>query len=720
MNKVKYLRYEFSDKTGTLVEGVAAYRTFSPLGEELQAEQYKIPVIFTPRLYSVEPEYFRSQIDRLYKVYLYDDDALVGFFFLTAITGGKKLQGGRYLFYLEGTDLAGFLIGRTHRGGIYAGARFGSVLRDIMGGGAAVPSADGSIYYLVNMTFSAPGIYVDAALYDSLVTGWLPYVEDARQNLRLLLQLAGARLSWMAGPDRGFGGAVLPYITANFNGSPIEISAYKTYAGDEYAEDEAVSECVVVEHDFRAVAGDTETLYETNGSVSGYLVAFKGPYHSLSATGGLTIDSSGANYAIISGSGTLTGVPYVDYSRRVSANIPGSASGVIKTIDNTLVDSLHSGDLLLRMQNYYTTAQTIKSAMVINDAVAPGSVLRVEDPSGEEVVAYMTKQTAEFSGITKSTGELVAGWSPITGNVFTKVTVMDADGTFTPDAGCTLMRLILIQGGKGGWGGYDGEDATQSSFGSAYDQAGDGGAVGEGGAPGKVLTVDLESADIAASYSVTVGQAGQAGAASHGEGTDGGHSTVTDGETTWTSSDGTAIDGGLFEPLSGKIYASRGPGGVYAGKPGSGSNYGRQTITDYDTGVTGNTTWSSGNSSSIAGGGGPAYGSNGNNASRFNGADGADAVLDGFNGYTAPIGTYGSGGIGGNGAGGGGGTTDVQASGGSGGRGSVGGSGAQGAVLFLQAFGTTPAPVPTPNWLFDADGEPLYDYYYERLAAQED
>ena len=75
-------------------------------------------------------------------------------------------------------------------------------------------------------------------------------------------------------------------------------------------------------------------------------------------------------------------------------------------------------------------------------------------------------------------------------------------------------------------------------------------------------------------------------------------------------------------------------------------------------------------------------------------------------------------GIGGNGGGGGGcggyNYYGGKLPGGAAGPGSVGGPPAQGAVLVLMAFGTPPTP-PDDRLLFDADGEALFDFNFERL-----
>lgn len=715
MNEVIYnghingtdITYTFSDADGTLMQGATAYRALSPLGDQLEGAQYKIPVIFRPRDYSVEPEAFMASARRGDYVYLREGGAVVGRFNLTEITGGEKLQDGQYAFNLVGTDLAGLLAGRIHKGGVYANAKAGDIIKDIMGANFVLTEQSMRLKWYIGFV----GVYSTIDVFDTRVDGWLPY-GNARDNMRTLMQIIGARLSWITGSNL-FANATLDLITQEYPGAPTPVSPYEIYSGDRYGQGEKVSTCVVNEHSYLQLPGtEAETIYEADGAVN-ELVVFDRPYYDLAPQS--IIVESGANYAIVTGTGTLTGKPYTDNVRKLSGSVPDVTGGGTKTVDNTLAGPLVSSAMLARMQDYYAGAKIIENAVSVPDLIEAGSLLQLEDPLGNVVNAYVREQTMTFSGITQSSGQLVTGWTPSLGPVYTEKVVLDQDGTITVPPGAVRMKLIVIQGGKGGWGGYPGQSAQRPSPDAGPTVDGEGGAVGEGGDAGKIFVIDVVQDDLAASYTATVGVAGTPGGIDHGEGAEGGHSTVTDGEHTYSSADGAVQSSGLVDPIdSSIIYGVPGRPGIYPGQPGAGGS-----ITDTETGVAGNTTWNTGANSSYGNGGGAAYGSDGGNAGRAEGSggDGADAALDGFNGYIVTPGTYGSGGIGGNGAGGGG---AHVTSAGSGGHGSVGGPAAGGAVIALFAFGDTPAPVPTPGWLFDADGEPLYDYYYERLAAQED
>lgn len=711
--------YTFSDATRTLIQGAAATMYFSPLGDELRAGACKIPVVYTPRLYSMEADAFR-QIKPGSQITLLQSGAAAQLFFLTAITGGKKLQGGRYLFVLEGTDLAGVLANVEHTGGIYENAAFSDVLIDAIGHDWLMPTQDATGTWRIYTRIGLPYIGVSEDVYDARVDGWLPYTTDFRSSLRGLLQQVGAYIR-----TGNLSGAIAPIITTDHGGTPLLIPDTEIHAGDEYVAEDAVTDMVVNEHSYYEGGADPEELYDASGAaVSGYRVVFDSPHYDLAFTGGSIIES-GANYAVITGQGVLTGRPYSHNVRQLTASTGRSGTTVVKTIDNPLISPLNSAAMLQKAVDYYGSAKTIRHAIKAPDGLQPGDFLRLTDPLGELAQGYPVEVNLTFSQINKSDQLFVAGWTPAAGSVYTEEQIFDEDGTLTVPAGVIRMRLILIQGGKGGWGGYKGGDATQSSAFGPSDNAGEGGEPGEGGSAGKVYQIDIEAEDLAASYTITVGAPGSPGAADHGEGAEGTHSTATGGGNAYSSASGTVPGGGITDPMDGTAYALEGPAGVYAGKPGEGVNYGSSTLTDGATSQTGTTTtWRSGASRVVSGGvhggGGPAYGSDGQNGGNTYSGSGADAALDGFNGYTAPVGSYGSGGIGGNGGGGGGGSTDASVSGGTGGHGSPGGPGAQGAVIALFAYGTTPAPIPTPNWLYSADSQQLYDYYYEPLAAAEE
>lgn len=724
MNKVIYGSYTFEDTAFSLIEGGKATTYYSPLGDELRAAYFNIPVQFFPRIWQVPAEDFKAGAQFGQPVDIYEDSTLLTRFYLTDITGGQRQQDGSYIFNLVGTDFIGLFAGVQHLGGIYTNVAAGSVIAGILGASKTAETDELVIYDANGISYT-----VGAKLAKSRVDGWLPVTDDARTNLRTVLQLVNAS------PQQSADGT--PHFGVMDHGEAISVDSYEVYQGDAYVEESPVTAVQVLEYAYFQISGTAEeVIYDASAEgVNNDLVTFDRPFYDIHGDANLAVHDTGANYAIVSGTGQLFGKSYTQVSRTLVASTGLTGAANEKTIDNTLCSSLYSSNLLLRMVRYFSTVEKVRHAVVMPQDYDAGQLIDYPDPMLEDRQGYPLELTKTFSGITKADQLITAGWQPTDEEPYTQSELITESGTWTPPEGATRLRLVLIGGGKGGWGGYDGGPGQGSYFDPSTD-AGEGGAVGEGGDGGKVLQISFESSDVPASVQVSIGAAGSPGTASHGEGTDGGSTTVQANGTTYTSADGILYPYGVIDVLTGVRYAAKGQDGVYPGNSGVGLNYpNRKSITDTATSQTGTTTtWMDGLSVGTVdgktynvGGGGAAYGGDGARGYAggplAGGGDGATAVLDGFNGYV--VGTPsipGTGGLGGNGGGGGGcGGRDPDNTYGSGGydggaagAGSAGGPAAPGAVLALIAFGTPPAPV-NDRCLFSADGEALFDFNYERL-----
>lgn len=708
MNKIIYGAFTFSDADLTLIEGGKASLYYSPLGDELRAAEYSIPIKYVPRDWSLPAMDFK-EFTYGDPVDIYEDSTLLRRFYLTDIVSGQRLTEGAYVFYLTGVDFIGLYAAVPHAGGIYSNTDAGDIIAEIIG--ATEQSRD-----LSNVTYeTADGIEftVDLATATSRVDGWLPATEDARANLRSVLQLLNAS------PQQNADGS--PHFGPMDHGAELTISPYDTYQGDAYETQAAVTKVQVVEYEYYQLgSAEEELLYDASSlGANGFRVSFDGPKFDLRGDG-LTIDSSGANFAVVTGTGQLYGKPYT-----VSARVLQEATGLsgaenVRTIDNTLCSSLYSYNILVRMVRYFGHASIVDNAVAMPTDFGPGQALAYSDPMFESKHGYPTEMQLLYSGITKSTNKITADWIPADETPYTVSQLITTSGTWTPPNGATRLRFVLIGGGSGGWGGYKGEHGGDHN--TVY---GAGGEPGEGGQGGKVFQLNVEYDDMAPSYDIVIGSGGSAGAIDHGQGSDGGDTTLDDGQTVYSSASGIRYQYGVTDVLTGDIYASEGDTGVYRGGDGTGYAHPAQSVNDSETTQTGVvTTWNGGADyvPSLQGGGGAAYGNNGGDASPgHRGGNGADAVLDGFGDYVVGQPAFaGQGGLGGNGGGGGGcgGNGDVPALGdgvgGDGGHGSVGGDGADGAVLVLIAYGTPPTPI-LEDWLFDADGEQLYDSNYEPL-----
>ena len=219
---------------------------------------------------------------------------------------------GKYTYVLHCVSTVGFLADKQHLGGMFTGESVKNILADILG--ATYSSTSGS-YYLYNVYENGSLVftyYISHELGDITLTGWLP-VASQRDNLIQLLFATGGSLLTRSGQ------LYFEFVVAQARRS---IPSSDLYIGSNVINGDNVTDCILTEHAF-IVDGtlDPETLYEDLSlSVTDYLVTFNGPYHTLTASGGLTINDSGCNYAVVTGLGTLTGIPYVHTTIDLSAS----------------------------------------------------------------------------------------------------------------------------------------------------------------------------------------------------------------------------------------------------------------------------------------------------------------------------------------------------------------------------------------------------------------
>lgn len=607
-------------------------------------------------------------------VEVYKNGALYRIFYLDSITARA---GG--IFEFSCVSAVGLLAERYHKGDVYSGATAEDIIDDIMGG----------LRY-----------YIDADVAAVTLYGWLPY-DTARNNLSRVLFATGASLMRA---DNG-----TPYFRFNQPTVSSDVSANTFYDRDSTPV-ERYGTIRVVEHTFfDSTHQEQKVLFDNTNSVAANnsLIVFDEPQASLNATG-LTVSSSGANWAIVNGTGVLYGTPYV-HIRRVIDTATGDSSAEEKEIaDNGLISRLNSGAVVDRLVNYYTNAVRHSIATKLTTEKA-GDIITFPARSGRSVSGYVHTIDNVVSGFTKATMDVIGNWTPTgLGNLYSEYFILTSasGGTFTIPAAHRGKRalVVLFGGAQGGAGGMDGQTGGN---GSPYSDSivsrgygGVGGAGGEGapgGAGGRYLSVEIPS--LAASYSGSIGAGGAGGLnCLYGEkfieGDYGGDTTFGG----YTTADGTLLEGPYVNMIDGSVYGEEGGSGTW-GKAGGDAGdllVANRKGDDGETGEDYNTIWKGGLGglgvrdgdfrSSGGGGGGAAYGSSAEDCTQYTDAwnratDGADA--------TAPVqaGFY-TGGQGGHGGGGGGGSTyryNGQSANyqnpGIGGSGSVGGQGADGFIL---------------------------------------
>lgn len=603
-------------------------------------------------------------------VRVYKDGAFLREFYLDDITAR---DGG--IFEISAVSAVGLLAERYHRGGVYFGAVAGDVIADIMDG----------------MAYDIDGDVAEVTVY-----GWLPY-DTARANLSRVLFATGASLMKNAAGE--------PWIRFNQPIGSTDVSAATYY--ERSAEPVPQFGTIrVIEHTFFDSAAQTEkVLFDNRNSVAAAsaLIIFEEPMAATRADG-LTRESWGANWAIVSGTGVLYGTPYVHIQRMLEEETGINSSEVYETGENALVSRLNSSTVLERLVNYYSNAvrYTISTK---HSTERTGNIITFPNVRGVTESGYISTMDSVASSFVKSTMEVITRWTPKgLGNQYNDYFIVTAapGGQITIPAAHRGKKAlaVLFSGAQGGAGGYDGEAGTygrsvsETTRSRGYGgEGGEGGAPGMGGGPGRYLLADIES--LAATYTATIG-AGGAGGAHNGEaGEIGGDTVLGD----FTTADGVVPEGPYINMIDGSTYGEQGDPGVAGKRGGKGGNLptANKKGEDGTAGENYNTIWEGGAgglgvrsgtlTASGGGGGGAAYGTSGpdggtSTTSTNYGAPGANALPP------AKAGFY-TGGAGGNGGGGGGGSSyswnQLSANfnhPGAGGLGSVGGQGADGFILF--------------------------------------
>ena len=628
-------------------------------------------------LYAVFPRSQLTEVPYGTPVYYYRGDVLMGKFYFSAVERVSKDQ-----FDITAVSAIGLLDGDDHAGGLYAGQTFGEVAADIIGG--MVP-------------FSASEDVADMPIY-----GWLPYA-SRRSNLHQLLFSCGVSVSKDSAGDMvfRFPGGVSRTVPDGriFLGGKINTGSPATIAR-------------VTEHAYYQLPGDElVTLFDnTDGSgvADHTLVTFDAaPVHDLAVSGPLTIMAHGVNYAILTGTGILTGRKYTHTTRIVENSTEASGSQkAVSVSDATLVSVVNSENVAKRVLAYYSKARTVSADIVLEEE-KPGDQLTFNDPFGDPVTAYLASADVRASSFLRAACELIVGYTPTgSGNNYSRVAVLTGVGVWTHPDGEGTVRFVSISGGDGGWSGTDGEESVRHSV-SAFGRPGKGGKMGIAGLGGRILSRTIRvSGPI--SYSCGVGGAGGIPSGTESVPGTAGTDTVFGN---YTTADGERSATGAVNLFTGTVYAKPGVDGVDGGDgggigdaanitpnypqvPGGDVNFGGQT---WHCGAQGATAGSGDRQGGGGMGGGAAVGSDG--------GDGADGDSDDDGGYGGQGGkgadaadgadadTYGSGGSGGHG-GGGGGLSGYGLSAGSGnthfgpppglgpgGKGSRGGKGAAGCIL---------------------------------------
>lgn len=622
--------------------------------------------------------------------YINDGATMVGTFYVQTVRRVDKS-----IYHFEATSAIGMTTYYGHNGGMYNGATVGSIIADIMG----------SLPYTI-----------DADLADATVTGHLPKVQAARDNLRALLFMAGGSVK--KNPDGtvnfgyiGSGAAkVIQDVSLNVGGSIVTL--------------EPATRVEVTSHEFHALNTDeTVTLYDNTGGVAAdhLVVDFTDPCHDLVAAG-LTVHESGANYAIVTGIGTLTGQKYTHVTSIYAIDTGVKASpNVIQVSDNWLINPGNVANVAKRIKGYYSIAKEVNYTMRV-DTERPGDKVTFKDPWGDQQTGYIKNMNVTLSKRLNAAAVIALNWTPgpfgdsySAYRVFRQSDIVNGRLTFPAEMVGAQALVVLLSGAGGGQAGFDG---AQGGHGYAhagtvyYGSPADGGAGGAAGAPGERGRIYSLYVNALPSYydNAAIGVGGAGGAGNGALGSPGGDTTLD----AYSTAGGSQLIDDYTNFIDGTSYANLNVAGEAGSAGGIGSGYDSLNLDTSTNGqnhicedgtvnyggayINGKTFYHSHSSYETAGvgGGGAAHGADGNVGQggdpstgfwRVVGGAGADAVAP----LQSPETQAGRGGHGGGGGGGASaswskadgqsGSSYDLGTGGAGGLGSAGGQGGDGLIV---------------------------------------
>ncbi len=469
----------------------------------------------------------------------------------------------KFGFKLTCISGVGLLDTTMHAGGIYQSVTISTVLASIIGG--AFP-------YTVSVDVAA-----------TTVSGRLPY-DTRRNNLHRLLFATGAALI----KDDETNDYDIEYLDTTV----VDVPSSRIALQGSIQRQLPSNKVEVTEHQFFASASQpTETLFDNTAEAAAVnlLVVFDAAVveSTLAATGTLTISSSGANFAIVSGNGTLTGKYYVHTTNvmKIENNPSNAPERVRRVTDCELVTAVNSYNVARRVLSYFQSAKTVK-ARIIMQSERCGQLLQFYDAFGDLTKGYLSKADTLVTSVIGAQCELIDGYVPgNNGNNYLYRQAITASGSWNVPAGVTRIRLVLIGGGSGGQGGTDGEDGQDNlQYGQTLDPdtgwvrdegyvyyngnqaVSHGGSAGSAGTQGNVYILDV-TVTPGETLTFTVGAGGIGGSSGGSSGTAGTATSVASTSVTASSASGTEL-AGYVDPMTGDTFALPGEAGHQGGDGG--------------------------------------------------------------------------------------------------------------------------------------------------------
>ena len=538
------------------IEGVTEESCVSPIGDELFIDQF-VPIVKYGLIirYEICPA-DRDMYDRvltkegliLCGKYTYDIRKIpygtpIRFYTNNRIAGLYYCDDveriGKDKFQINCISAIGLMNRQRHKGGIYTGESFESVVREIIG--------------------EEYDFQIEPDVASLQVYGWLPY-STRRRNLHQLLVAYGVNIT-----KSDIGGMLFTFMKVV---DAEVIPNNRIFSGGDVTYGEPASRVEVIEHGYHYLPSvDYEVLYDTQGDVcENTIVTFDHPIYAESLTveegGSLTMTSYGTNFAVVSGSGILKGKPYVHTTKRLTADNEEATTEKIVTVEEaTLVTMANAENVLARLSAYYFNVTTVTNSIKV-DTERTGKRYIIENAFGEHTNAFLAKTSTRVSSFARADCEFIADYIPIAqGSSFARREILelsDEEQTWNiPESvyekDTQQIRVVLIGEGYDGESGSDGEtghygDDNRGGVGGA------GGKGGKGGAGGKILSATIDCSNLAfLKYSKS-----------------GKNTLLTAGGKYFSSANGISSASGFVEMFTGAVFALPGSSGVDGASGGEG------------------------------------------------------------------------------------------------------------------------------------------------------
>ena len=491
---------------------------------------------------------------------------------------------GKTIYTIKAQSAIGILDGMPYYGKLFVNTALIDAVRNIILTDGMVDTSAPFLTELSSSIVFLPG------LEEIHVTGWIP-VCTKRQALHYILFSHGINI--LKSEDDSF------LITRLSNASAGEIDPDNEYENATVDMTQKIKTLEVVEHAYTyspitssiVLYDNTETAIDMEATVvfdSAPIVV-----SSLTVTGSLKILASNENCAVVSGVGTLTGIPYTHttnvISRADEKNVNGQS---ISVSDATMVNILNSNAVADRLYAYYSAKREMQIPIVLSGERC-GMKYFCTTPFGEKRTAFISEMSITASAIAKADCKMVSGFDfPETSGELTHVVLLTGSGVFhTPNevfsSNTARLRVVLIGGGQGGQGGQNGEDGKVGIV-KGVENLAKPGANGKNGAPGRIRVLQINPDSIAAEYSYSCGEGGY------------GSSyypyirpeLVSDGELggptlfgEYSSEQGAIPDVGFIDPLTGNVYGGPAPDFSNTMKSGRGGGCVALVSDDYVTNV---------------------------------------------------------------------------------------------------------------------------------------